>query len=275
MRILFLLITVGFLFMLNSCMTVYENIEFNENGSGSHEYKVDMGELISAVEGMGGMLEMMGGEDGLEAEGLDSVMNMLDDVSLDTLIRFADLPPEALSEVSRPDLLQKMEMEARLNKNGGEMQIIIRTEFDELSDVPLTFDQFNDLKEESSLPGEMMMGMGQGDFLNMGSMIWNVEKNKIIMEGNPGLFETTKQELGLGGIGEMEDMMKTLTGSVRYEGSIVIPGKIKKNTIPNSTIENGRLKISYTLDDAMINEEAGKGEVIFKMPKAWKKALKN
>ncbi len=59
----FLLITISFayLWVLNSCITIEENYSFKKNGSGTMEYKMDMGKMMEQMGQLMDMSQMEGG----------------------------------------------------------------------------------------------------------------------------------------------------------------------------------------------------------------------
>ena len=274
LRLLFQMSILALLFFQTSCLSIHEAIKFDEDGSGEYKYEIDMSELMSSMEGMGDLGEMFGGAQPgeNEAENLDEAMSAIKEIEMDTMIRFKDLPSDVLNKLDRPELADVISMRLNMSAEKGVYEIGILGEFDKLDDIPAAFGAFDKLQEEVQ-QDETMDAFTEG-FLggDLFSSFWKVEKNKLVLETPPNFLNSLMNE-GLGEASSDAEMASMIFNTINIVSEVELPGKVKSSTFQNSVIDGNKVTIKFDIEKAMEDPSSMTGEIKFKMPKAWKKAL--
>jgi len=257
------------LLSLTSCMSFYETIRFQPDGSGTYEMAVDMGDMMSGIEGLGGMMNGMGlGEQSEEMGGVDTMMQMLDTMVMDTVISFRDLPEEAKAQFHAPDLVDKISMQMQMNKEEGLLNFAFRSDFDEFAQLKEIFTVMERMKEENEL-GE---GAAFSEFIPIGSEnFWTLKRNKLSREGI-GLSSDWMDDLSMDsaelGQEDMAGMMNMFMGNMKYRTEIHFPAKVKKVTLEGARVDGNKVILEHSLLDIMNDQEKDYSGFI-KFKKTW------
>ena len=194
--------------------------------------------------------------------------------------------PELLQTADNPELLKDARYELSLNKDEGEFKITVAGSFDQIENVPKTLQESASLleqinnkdgredSEELEYITASMISMVLGTD-NPKSDYWQLKKNLIYIANPPGFLDEMNETLNIeeAGLNDL-DFMNMILGSINYKTEIVLPAKIKSSTFKKSVIDENSIRIQYDLSDLSEDPNIAVGEIKLKMPKAWKKKLK-
>ncbi len=222
--------------IISSC-TITEEVWIEKNGSGRYQMQMDLGQMLPMI----AMMDTTGGLDDVETK--DTVIHFS---------AFSEADSFDLSEVERPELLEKVSVRIKMNMDNSEMIMSLATDFDYLEQITEIFQQVSKIKnlkkEKSDNPTSMdnILDLANEDGIGMTWRKGKLSRTEQTMD-NDDMKKLGGSEMDEGEMAMMESMF----GGMEYKTIVHLPGKIKKVSDPNAVIE-GKKTVIFTYDLAEI-----------------------
>lgn len=214
-RILLFILVICASFYTTSCLVIEDQLNLNEDGSGTKVTSVDLGDMLSNP-----MMEMALQEslDNGEAEKMDSSFQILDEL--------APLNPQWTAE--ERELVGRMKGRIVIDGEAGEGMVTTSFNFDKLEEIARVnaiIAVANQPESEAGGPEGMAGGLSGAGGIFDTSYDW--KKGLMVMSSTLAKnYENplTNDELGEEGM----DMMKMMFEDAAFIYTINFPGKVKK-----------------------------------------------
>lgn len=232
--ILFSILFVG-------CFDILEEINLNKNGTGQYVIKIDMSELLKNP-----MLKGMMNGEGSEVQ-----------KDMDSVVYFKDLPDSAIAD--NPDLWKRVHMKVFSNAEKELLYTTIHLEFKSLDDIAYLSENFDKVMNKSKGSGsearDLMSGGAPSGFLAKGL--------QYSLNGKTLSRKSDKMTLKEEEVENME-MLKGFLGDADYQINYTLPGKIKKVTMANASINGKTVTAKVKMIELMENKINLDGSIQFK-----------
>ena len=238
-----ILILVLLSFMFTGCIDMIEELFLEKDGSGQFKLTIDMGKLMEN-EFMREMLEgeMAESEDG-EMENIDSIFYFRD--APDSIkARFAD----------NPEFLEKVHMKIKMNKEEKVAYTDFVLDFDKIEDIDYMFENFEKMTDDSEDGFAGLVPTGHKNY-------YELSGNKLIrhpQEPQAGMTDEDDETMGM--------MMMMMEGA-KYRTIVHLPGKVKKFSNKNATLDKRTVELEVDFLDALKGEADLSNTIKFKRPK--------
>lgn len=236
------------LLFLSSCINMVEEMYLNRDGSGKYTLTFDMSGLFSDPFMKGMMEESLKGE---EKPGLFGFKEG-EDMELDTVIYFKDMPAEEKQKLDRPDFWNKVVMRMTMSESQKKFVTTLELDFDDVGDIDYFYKNLDKLGNNSQLGGELM---GPGGFLG-GGALFELKKKRLTR------LSTEKPENLMKG-DEME-FVKMFFGSSSYKTIYHLPGKVKKVTLKGAEVNGKTVTVNTPFLELIEGKANQEGEIKFK-----------
>ena len=240
MKIFKLLFVASALFFFTGCLDMIEEMTLNKDGSGKYSLTFDMGGIMEDPMMKGMMEQMMAEQENVEIgpEGLEQ----------DTTIYFKDSPELAELYEENPKFWDQVRMHTVMSDSKKEMFVSMEFEFQSIDDVNYFYDNLQKLGENNEMGG---------GFLPLGNKgLFSLKKKQLV---RAPVEVDTKMEKS-----EEMDMARMFFASGTYKTIYNLPGKPKKTTIPNATMDGNTVTVSTPLLDIMDGKAQLDGSIKFK-----------
>lgn len=240
------------MFSMTSCLDIVEELSLKKNGTGKYVLTMDMSSLMK--EGMKDMLKGMAEQEG-EADAFADMPS-----ELDTILYFADAPDSVKTKFTHPEILKKIAFRTQISEANELMKMTFSIDFDQIKEVDYFLADLDKIQGDDTggMPG---LGGGGGLFPSA--------------EGTEGLFKLIKRKRKLTRFSppkaedlEMESeelqMMKMFFSEASYTTIYNLPGKVKKTSIPNATVDGKKLTLITPLMDILEGKADLGGDICFK-----------
>jgi len=240
MRFLFIpLILLSILFA--GCFDILEEISLNKNGTGQYLIKIDMSGILKNP-----MLKGL-----MEGESNDAMKD------IDSVVYFKDLPDSAISD--NPDLWKRVHMKIFSNKEKEMLYTSIHLDFKSPGEIAYLSENFDKVMNKSKgagpLSDDLFSGGAPSGFLSKG-LTYAWEGKSLTRKSDP---MTMKEEET-----ENLEMMKGFMGDAIYQINYTLPGKIKKVTIANASVNGKVVSTRVKMIELMENKVSLDGKIQYK-----------
>ncbi len=254
-KLTYLLVAFCFL-TATSCIDIVEEMFLKKNGTGKYVVTMDMSALMEA-----GTKEMLEGMmDEAQEEG-DVKVDM--PAEMDTIIYFTDAPDSLKRKLSHPEILKKVYVRTIMSESKEKMIIKFAIDFDDMKEIDYFLEDLDKLQGDNAMTGGLAgaggaSGGGGGGLLPGGSAkgMFKLAKRKFTRlagdQSNPMMSEEELQ------------MAKMFFADASYKTIYHFPGKIKKTTMKNATVDGKTLTMITPLIDILEGKAAMEGDVCFK-----------
>ena len=208
-----------------SCLNLIEELNLKNDGSGHYAITFDMSAIFRNPE-MKNMIESM-----IQQEAGVGVATFND---MDTTFYFTHAPQDVQQKMKDPEFWKKVSMDIKISESSQKMVARLNLEFDEIDEIDYLYKNLNQLEDDNSGIGNMMVGTG--NLFTQGAL-FNSGKNSLERLPTEQQSEKIKDE-------EME-MVKMLFANAKYTTIYKLPGKIKKSTIPNGKVNGSTIIAEY------------------------------
>lgn len=232
---------IFFSILFAGCFDILEEINLNKNGTGQYLIKIDMSGLLKNP-----MLKgMMAGEGGEAQKDMDSV------------VYFKDLPDSAIAD--NPDLWKRVHMRVFSNAEKELLYTSIHLQFTALDEIAYLSENFdkvmNKSKDSGSITNDLMSGGAPSGFLAKGLQYSLNGKTLARKSDKMTLKEEEMQNM---------EMLKEFMGEAHYQINYTLPGKIRKVTMANTTINGNTVSSKVKMTELMENKVNLDGSIQFK-----------
>ncbi len=241
-KILVLLLGAS-LTLLTSCFDIVEEVFLNKDGSGKYHITMDMSGLFTDPL-MKGMME--------EALKQQAGADELGALEKDSIIYFKDLPEAADLSADEKKTLENMLMRMTMSESKKQMLVRIEYNFKKVDDINKMSKVLAKVGADQQLGG----GMPGGGLMSGESA--NFSWKKGALKRLPMAIKAPAE------MDENMEMMKMFLGSASYKTIYHLPGKAKKVTIPNATLDGSTVTIENKMLDVMDGKVKMDGEIKFK-----------
>ncbi|MFT4755360.1 MAG: hypothetical protein ACI85Q_002929 [Salibacteraceae bacterium] len=239
------------MFSMTSCLDIVEELSLKKNGTGKYVLTMDMSALME--EGMKDMLKGMAEQEG---EG-DVLADMPSE--LDTILYFADASDSIKSKFQHPEILKNIAFRTQISESNKIMKMTFSINFDKIKEVDYFLADLDKMQGES---GGGMPGLGGGGGLFPSAEgtegLFKLAKKRKLTRFSPPTAETLEME------NEELQMMKMFFSEASYTTIYNLPGKVKKTSIPNATVEGKKLILITPLMDIIEGKADLGGDICFK-----------
>lgn len=229
--------------LLTGCFDIVEEVFLNKDGSGKYHITMDMSGLFTDPFMKGMMEDALKQQAGADAEG---------ELEKDSVVYFKDLPEAADLSAEDQKILENMLMRMTMSESKKQMLIRIEYDFNKVDDINKMSKVLAKVGADQQLGG----GMPGGNFMSGESA--NFTWKKGLLKRLPVEMSASKE------MDESMEMMKMFLGSASYKTIYHLPGKAKKVTIPNATIEGTIVTVENKMLDMMDGKAKLDGEIKFK-----------
>lgn len=222
--------------LFTACGSLSEEIQLNRSGSGVYRVVIDMSDLMQM-------------EDMLDQMDTDNSSDLPKNLgAYDSTFRLADAPDSVKAQFKGSPLVERIVVHARGDEAANTFQIVLELNFDSIEDI----NEFYDLSSENN-PGSGMASM----LINPSTRF--ALKGKTLSRtthGEEPLSEEEKQE---------QEFMLMMLSSSNYKCTYILPGKVKRTTMPGATIQKpSTVIVERTLGDYLTSGSGQDGEITFK-----------
>jgi len=253
-KLTYLLVAFCFL-TATSCIDIVEEMFLKKNGTGKYVITMDMSALMEA-----GTKEMLEGmmEEGQKEGDMEAKMP----TEMDTIMYFTDAPDSLKRKFSHPEILKKVSVHTIMSEAKEKMIIKFAIDFDDMKEIDYFLEDLDKLQGDNAmaggLPGAGSDAGGGGGLLPTGSAsgMFKLAKRKFTrMAGEKADATMSEEEL---------QMAKMFFADASYKTIYHFPGKIKKTTMKNATVDGKTLTMVLPLIDILEGKAAMEGDVCFK-----------
>ena len=223
------------------CIDVTEELWLKKGGSGKYKVMVDMSSLMGPE--IRGMLEGMMQEEGADGLNLDGPME------LDSMVYFKDVNPEGLKELERPEVFESAYLHMEISESKEKMVIEMGLDFEQLSDIDYFNENIGKISDDQS--GGMM-----GGILPKSTKLFSL-KGKTLTRYSPDAPTDLLSD-------EEMEMAMMMLGTAKYKTIYHFPGKVKKTTLEDATIEGNKVIVKKTMAEVLKGESKLDGTIKFK-----------
>ena len=228
-------------FMFSGCFDILEDISLNKNGTGHYFIKIDMSGLLKDPM----MKGLMAGESDEALKDMDSV------------VYFKNFPDSLISD--NPDLWKRVHMKVFSNAGKELLYTSIHLDFKSLDEIAYLSENFEKVMSKSkgagTLTDELMSGGAPSGFLSKG--LTYTLKGKTLSRKSEKM--TMKEEEA-----QNVEMLKGFMSEVNYQINYTLPGKIKKVTIANASVNGKVVATKVKMMDLMEGKVTLDGSIQFK-----------
>lgn len=226
----------------SSCFDILETIRVNKDGSGEYVLDLDMSEALQLLSGFMAM------------DTTDDMAKAMEEV-MDTTMRFADAPDSARMAWRYPEVTARASMNVRMDGPAETLTMSVRLPFDSPEDI----DRFGadlasteDLGLMDAVTGGGDGGDGQGGSPPMlfGEDQFRSAKGRLTRRA----VDASNLLGGSDGDEESMDMMKMFLSGATYTVVYELPGKVKKVSADDVTVEGKRVTMVRDLLELMEGE---------------------
>ncbi|MFN7115787.1 MAG: hypothetical protein ACK4TA_03255 [Saprospiraceae bacterium] len=229
--------------LLTGCFDIVEEVFLNKDGSGKYHITMDMSGLFTDPM-MKGMME----QTLREQAGGDAQLAL----EKDSVIYFKDLPEAA--ELSGEDKKTLENMLIRMTMSESKKQMLIRIEYD--------FKKIDDINKMNKVLAKVGADQQLGGGMPGGGLMSGEAAN---FSWKKGLLKRLPVEIKAPAeMDENMEMMKMFLGSANYKTIYHLPGKAKKVTIPNATVDGNTVTVENGMLEVMDGKAKLDGEIKFK-----------
>lgn len=290
--------TALFLFSLTSCGDLEQNLVINADGSGTLETSIDLGEMMSMMEGLGDMGDMINEDVTIsgdtEAEQIitdslfheDSDMQEMDeakdpmdalmekitdpdfDQDYDTLIAFTSIMPDSVREKeTRPDLLENVHLRMRSPASSSSLVMGIVINYDDPGHLQEIVNHLGTIEggSQSMMPGDGG-GLSPESFL-----VYEADLKDGWIRFDSIDYSSFAGEMGLeeeaGEESEDLAMLEMMFGNSKIKSVIHVPGEVTSCTHVDAILtKDNKVIIEHDFID-MIKGGKMPGYTIYFTPK--------
>lgn len=241
-RILFLCL-VASMTLLTGCLNIVEEVFLNKDGSGKYHITMDMSQLFTDPFMKGMMEEALKQQGGIDASA---------PLEKDSVVYFKDT--NQAEDLSAEDKKVLDNLLMRMTMSESKKQLLVRLEYDfkNISEVNKMSQVLQKIGADEQVGG----GMPGGGLMTGESA--NFAWKKGLLSRLPVAMKKSAEA------DENMEMMKMFLENATYKTIYHLPGKAKKVTIPNATIDGS----TVTVENNMLNLMDGKvkldGDIKFK-----------
>ena len=242
MKRLFFLLAIPVFLSFTGCIEILEEVFLQKGGTGSYQITVDMSALMD--ESLQDLLGEFAGEENAGS---------LEGIEMDSLIRYADIAGDQISQLERPEVFESAQMRMEISDMRDIMKFTISMDFQELQDIEYFSAHLAEIAGD-----EFAGGLGSSGILPNGSNFLSLKGKKLTrhpVEATSEMPAFSEEEMA------MAQMM--FEGST-YTTIYHFPGNVKKASIPGAVIDGNQVSVTHGLMD-MLNEDVDmSGTIKFK-----------
>ncbi len=203
-----LLCSCGFVLLttFTGCISFFEDLIFNKNGTGHFSRKLDMSEMMEMMQGLKELAKDSGNTESTEEEGMPEPNEMAKGMTEDA---------EEIKKIAGISNVKTTEDTAKH---------IYTLEFDFANESALN-QALNQSEKKKDKPEN----------------VFSFGKNSITRVDHMSLAELTKDEKNK----EMAEMMEAMLGDVKYYLTITVPGEVKSVNNKQAEISGDKKKVSF------------------------------
>lgn len=237
-----LLVLYSVVFM--GCFEVLEDISLNANGSGNYSLTFDMNDMFNDPFMKEMMMESLKNE-GRLSSGDEGIME------LDSTVYLKNDPQFAALKDNRA-LWESAKIHTVISEEKGEMFFNFSFDFDKVEDIQAFFKAFNEHKESQDMLSGFDQIMGGSDLV--------FKKKSLIRQPAPKKDGAQSDDMSSDDLAMMKMFMTDATLTTTY----MLPGSVKKSSIPNSVVDKNKVTVATPLFDVMEGKAQLDGEIKFK-----------
>lgn len=241
-----LLLTLSLSLLLSGCFNIFEDIQVNNDGSGTYSLKMDMSALISD-EFMKGMLQQSIAEN-------EATKGMADNLEMDTTIYMKDLPASAKNKTGNPAFWDRVQIQLKMSEKSSEFFTTIQLKFQSTDDIAFLYAHIDEVMAEGS--GQATGGFNPNEFLPGGAALKFDKKTLTRLAVAPA---NPSEEAD-----ENMEMMKMMLGEASFTTTYHLPGIVYKVTIPEATFDQKKVTVKNSLLEMMEGKGRVEGQIRFK-----------
>ncbi len=250
-RLLVLGLIVCMAIGFSGCLNITEEVHLNEDGSGKYQLVFDMGGIYENTT-LTALMEEMTRQEG-EIQGFNPLN------AIDTVINFNDAAELDGSKLKRPEFWKKVNLHLKFDEMEETLLATITFDFQDLSDIDYFYQDLYQVQKVSNLAYERDRPESGNDqtisFEN--NKLFELDKRSFTR--NPIMNENQ----GQASLQQVQFLKNHIPNGI-YKTIYYLPGKIRKSTFKNATIEDNVIMAEYPLIDIYEGETALDGEVKFK-----------
>jgi len=229
--------------LLTGCFDIVEEIFLNKDGSGKYHVTMDMSGLFTDPFMKGMVEEAIKQQEGMDASGA---------LEKDSVIYFKDM--EQVDELSAEDkkILENLLMRMTMSESKKQMLIKLEYDFKNVSDV----NKMNQVLQKIGADQQVGGGMPGGGLMTGESA--NFSWKKGLLKRLPVTMKSSAEA------DESMEMAKMFMGSASFKTIYHLPGKAKKVTIPNATVDGNTVTVENKMLEMMDGKAKLDGDIKFK-----------
>lgn len=261
MKIKTLLSALVLILFMSSC-SFYEKIQFQKDGSGTYEVKMDADAILNNP---------------MFADKAEEAKEKENPEYRDTVIYFKDIPVEERKGLAKSPHFQNVSIRVHMDEAKNEMYMSLSKPFKSLNELNSFIKDFAELKENNDKDELLAFAEDKDssgmDPVGMASILGvPAEMGGAFEMSKKGLLSRPKVEMdkipGMDDMGEEEEQMLEMMKMFAEEGKMVteiqLPGKVKKHTFKNARIDGKTVFIENTFLDLLEMRIDMSGEVKYK-----------
>ncbi|MCB0607055.1 MAG: hypothetical protein H6562_08940 [Lewinellaceae bacterium] len=229
---------------LTGCFEMVEEVYLNRDGSGKYLISIDMSDLFSDPM-MKGIMEQAAKEQAGQNE----------EMEIDSIVRFSELPNADHLTSDEKMILKPLVMHIIMSESKSKMAFNMEYPFKDIADVKKMNEALTKLEGQDGAGANPMMGGPAG-----------------LMQGNQAGFSLKKKMLSRLPVKVDKDAMeaegmefaKMFLESAKFKTIYHLPGKVKKTTIPNATVDGSTVTVENGVLDIMEGKAKQDGDIKFK-----------
>lgn len=241
MKMIKLLFVGCTLFCLTGCLDMVEEMTLNRDGSGNYSLTFDMSSILEDPMMKGMMEQMM-----QEQEGIDMGEDGLEQ---DTVIYFKDSPELAELYEENPEFWDNVKMHTIMSESKKKMKVSMQFDFKSIDDINYFYQNLQKMGEKNQVSGGFLPLSNKG--------LFSMKRKQLVRA--PVEVDTTNKSNN-----EEMEMAKMFFATGTYQTIYHLPGKVKKSTIPDATMDGKTVSIRHSLLDVMDGKAKLDGMIKFK-----------
>jgi hypothetical protein len=246
MKRFILLILLGGMFALSSCLDVLEELTINKDGTGKYSLTFDMSALFTDPFMKSIVDQAMEEEGGLSGQIME----------IDSIISFKDAPDSVRQKFDNPEFWDKVVMRVTVSEKQEKMMTVMELNFEDIKDIEYFYDHLNELGDEGGFSPTSMMG-GSSE-LFAAAPRFKLEKKKLTRLPSTSPPKPEDDENG-----EELEFLKMFMSGASYKTIYHLPAKVRKTTISKAEVKGNTVTVDIPYLDLMEGKAKMDGEIRF------------
>ncbi len=259
------------LLSLTSCGDIQQDLMLNADGSGTLETSIDMGEMMSMINGFSDISpedvtvsedteikEVEPAEEPSSGDPMEELMDRITDPEypkeFDTLFSFVSIMPDSVKEKQeRMDLMERMSMRIKSPANSADLTMGIIMKFDNAKQLNEMIQHLNTMDTGSS---SIMGNAGPNPIQTESFLSFEADMEKGWIRFDEADWSKMSNEFGMSSdslmSGEDMGMMEMMFGGSKIRTIVHVPGDVKSCTNKDAILtKDDKVIIEYSFMDVL------------------------